>query len=291
MEPHYMTMTMPVTSEEQRKYLRFDTDVKIHFHVPYEFRTEVDFSLKQVPLAEKYIGFSKNISAYGLCFEANKEVHIGGQLWLELHLPESKDIIYMQGIARWCQLSVLAPERPKMYLIGVEVLVVDGVNVEQTTYFDQKYGIVWSELLERVLGSYAQLHKKNFAVTVLRGILKENGRYLMVRRSANCTTFTNKWEFPGGKVIAGEHTSAALKREFQEEVALEIAPLKRFMDFTLERAEGNVEYKIFFVQRVSGEPALSEEHDKLGWFSPEEMRELDISPPLLDVVSRLINES
>ncbi len=277
-----------MTTPEQRKHLRFDTDVKVHFHVPYNFRTEVDFALNEKFPAEKYIGFSKNISAYGLCFEANKELKIGDNLWLEMHLPDTKEIIYMQGVARWCQLSVVAPETPKMFLVGVEVKVVDGVDVEQTVYYDQKYGVVWSELLERVLGSYAQLFRKGSSVTVLRGVLRDDkGRYLMVRRSSLSKTWPSKWEFPGGKADPGEHASAALKREFREEVALEIIPRKRLMDFTYERPQGDIEYKIFFVERESGEPVLSDEHDEFGWFTIDEMQELDVSTPLHDVVARL----
>lgn len=282
---------MPI--QEQRKHLRFDTDVKIHFHVPYDLRTEVDFTLAEKPPLERYIGFSKNISAYGLCFETNKELKAGVHLWLELHLPESQEIIYMQGDTRWCQLCVLAPDKPKMFLIGVEVQQVDGIDVEKTVYFDQKYGVMWSELLDRVLGSYAQLHLLQPAVTVLRGILRNTeGRFLMIKRSAHSKTWASKWEFPGGKADPGEHATAALKREFLEEVALEIIPRKRFTDFIVERplGQGMVEYKIFFVERISGEPAISAEHDALGWFTIDEMQELDISTPLHDVVARLMKE-
>lgn len=277
-----------MSTQEQRKHQRFDTDAKVHFHVPYDLRTEVDFSLTENPPLEKHIGFSKNISAYGLCFEANKDLKIGDLLWLELHLPDSKVVIHMQGVVRWCQLKPGTPETSAMYLVGVEVRKVDGVDVEQTIYYDQKYGVVWSELLERVLGSYAQLHKKWSSVTVLRGILRdEQGRYLFVKRSAKSKTWASKWEFPGGKVHPGENTTDALKREFVEEVALEVTPLKRFLDFTFARPQGDILYKIFFVEKVSGSPAISEEHDELGWFTAEDMLGLDISPPLIDVVQRL----
>ncbi|MBF0594057.1 MAG: NUDIX domain-containing protein [Candidatus Omnitrophica bacterium] len=277
-----------MTTIEQRKHLRYETDVKVKFYVPYDFKTEVDFSLAEKITAEKYIGYSKNISVFGLCIESNKELKVGDHLWLELHMPDSPEIVYMQGITRWVQLSVVTPESPKMFLLGIEVDVVDGVDVEKTVYYDQKYGVFWSELLERILGSFAQLHKKKPTQVVLRGILKDNtGCYLMVKRSHESKTWPSKWEFPGGKVEPGEHTTSALKREFHEEVALEVAPLQRFMDFTYERPQGNVEYKIFLVEKVSGEVAISAEHDEFGWFSIEEMMKLDVSPPLVDVIERL----
>lgn len=147
---------------EQRKFPRFETDVRVHFVLPYDFRTEVDFEVHSETKdghPHKYVGFSKNISAHGLCFESNKEIASGAELWIELHLPDSHEIIYMRGQVCWSQVSVATPEAPKTYLTGVRVGVVDGVDVEQTVYFDQKYHVLWSELLERVLGGFAKARR------------------------------------------------------------------------------------------------------------------------------------
>ncbi len=277
-----------MSTQNQRHCERYDTDVKVRFIVPYNFRTEIDFSLKEHAMLDKYIGFSRNISSHGLCFETNKELKSGDDLWLELHLPNSKELIYMQGRARWCQLSNVVPETPKQFLVGVEITTVEGVDVERTIYFDQKFGICWSELLERVLGSFAQLHAKNMPITVLRGLLKDDeGRFLMLQRSAKSKSWPLKWEFPGGKVGIGEHTTAALKREFLEETSLEITPLKRLLDFSYIEHDRTIDYKIFFVERISGYLAISDEHESFGWFTMSEMASLDISAPLHQVVGLL----
>lgn len=149
--------------EDQRKLPRYSTDVKVSFALPYEIRAEVDFGVAQAEKerhVQKYVGFSRNISAQGLCFESNVDVKPGTLLWMELHLPDIAQIIYMQGEARWSQLLSVTPEAPRTFLTGVQIKVVDGVEVEQTVYFDQKYHVMWSELLERVLGGFAKAHKK-----------------------------------------------------------------------------------------------------------------------------------
>jgi hypothetical protein len=148
----------------KRKYPRFDTDIKVHFQLPYDFRTEVDFSVDadaKHGALNRYVGFSKNISVQGLCFESNKRLNPGDALWLELHLPSSNEIIFMQGVARWCQLSSASPETVKSFVTGVEVHKVDGIDIEQTVYFDEQYGVTWSHLLERVLGNFAKAQKKS----------------------------------------------------------------------------------------------------------------------------------
>jgi 8-oxo-dGTP diphosphatase len=275
--------------ENLRKHERYATDVRVQFQIPYDFRTEVNFTMARESSSQKFIGFSKNICTYGLCFESAKEVRPDDHLWLELHLPDSKEVIYMQGVARWSKPAASPEGGFRNYQTGVEVRVVDGVDVEKTVYFDNKYGVYWSELLERVLGAFSKMHQHSSILTVARGVLKDrDGRYLMLKRSVRSRSWPLKWEFPGGKVDPKEQVTSALCREFIEETGLTVNPLRRFMEFTYERAEGAVEYKIFFVEMVSGVPAISDEHEAMGWFTAAELRVLDVSPSLTDVVHRLV---
>jgi hypothetical protein len=149
----------------QRKAPRFDTDVKLSFTTAYDFRTEVDYTVdseKKRGQAQTYIGFSKNISVGGICFESPKELTSGEYLWIELHLPKHNKLIYIEGEVRWSCLATVSPTSPRLFTTGVLVKKVDGSNVEETIYFDEDYKVMWSKLLERVLGGFAQLNKKSF---------------------------------------------------------------------------------------------------------------------------------
>lgn len=59
--------------------------------------------------------------------------------------------------------------------------------------------------------------------TVVAGILRHNGRILICRRRAD-QPHPLKWEFPGGKLEAGESPAAALARELREELGIESEP-------------------------------------------------------------------
>lgn len=147
----------------QRKYPRFETEAKVSFRVPYDFRAEVDFKFEraETPVdAHSYIGFSKNISVNGLCFESPKELKSGDRLWIELHLPKCPGVIYMEGEVRWSQLITATSGTVNQYLTGVVVGKVDGSQVDETVYFDEQYKVMWSHLLDRVLGGFAKLHRK-----------------------------------------------------------------------------------------------------------------------------------
>jgi hypothetical protein len=147
----------------ERKFPRFGTDVKVSFKVAYDFRTEVDFKVKdeKEPGQEQtYIGFSKNISVNGLCFESAKQLKTGDYLWMELHLPKHGNMIYMEGEVRWSSLVQVSPTSPRQYISGILVKKVDGVEIDDTVYFDEEYKVTWSHLLERVLGGFAKLSRK-----------------------------------------------------------------------------------------------------------------------------------
>src|SRR5438067_1975565 len=51
-------------------------------------------------------------------------------------------------------------------------------------------------------------------------ILDQTGRWLLIRRSRRCGHFVGTWEFPGGKVDAGETIDVAVRREVREETSL-----------------------------------------------------------------------
>ena len=154
-------MEQPV--ENKRKYNRYETDAKIEFRVPYDFKAEVDFKITEEMIEGRertYVGFSRNISVHGLSFESPKHLEMGDLLWMDLHLPKSDKIVFMQGEVCWCKPIETSMEGKSKFQTGVQIAKVDGLDVEQTVYFDKTYGVEWSELLERVLGGFAKISRK-----------------------------------------------------------------------------------------------------------------------------------
>jgi 8-oxo-dGTP diphosphatase len=58
-------------------------------------------------------------------------------------------------------------------------------------------------------------------VVVAAGVIVENGRVLLTQRKAG-THLEGAWEFPGGKVQAGEDPREALRRELREELGVDV---------------------------------------------------------------------
>jgi 8-oxo-dGTP diphosphatase len=63
-------------------------------------------------------------------------------------------------------------------------------------------------------------------VQVAVGVLvRPDGRFLLTSRPAG-KVYAGYWEFPGGKLEAGESVEQALRRELQEEIGLTIGPVQ-----------------------------------------------------------------
>ena len=59
-------------------------------------------------------------------------------------------------------------------------------------------------------------------IVAAAALVRDDGRLLLAQRPEG-KTMAGLWEFPGGKVEAGESPQAALKRELREELSVDVA--------------------------------------------------------------------
>ncbi len=149
---------MNSSSQEKRKYPRYDTKVKIYFHVNYDIETKVEYQVvdqeKQKILPQKYSALSRNVSAEGLCFTSDQQLQPGTLLYLEVYVPKAQEPVYMNGEVRWSTLSSVKSKGTKKFDTGVRLMMVNGIPVANSIYFDEKHGVVWSVVLDSILGNF-----------------------------------------------------------------------------------------------------------------------------------------
>lgn len=104
-----------------------------------------------------------------------------------------------------------------------------------------------------------------FVLAVKSVLLDEQGRCLLVRRSARNRSFVGCWEWPGGKVDAGEDYAAAVVREAREETALEIEITGLAGATQFEMPQASVVLLCLEARVTGGELRLSDEHDDAAW--------------------------
>ena len=116
-------------------------------------------------------------------------------------------------------------------------------------------------------------------VVVVAGVVLEKGRVMLCRRKKGALEGL-KWEFPGGKVEAGETPEAALVRELREELNVSVR-VTRLLDAVVHPRSPYPDRGILLLyyaaEIVSGRP---EEIDVGGvaWAAPEEVFRYDLAP-------------
>ena len=126
-------------------------------------------------------------------------------------------------------------------------------------------------------------------VEVVAGILIEDQRVLLAQRSRH-RSFPLLWEFPGGKVEPGETPEAALRREFLEELGIEIEPSSVYTSIAYPGTHGGPVRVVFYrVNQRRGEPQLLDVEAVI-WAGVEDLDQLDIIPANVDVMARLREE-
>jgi 8-oxo-dGTP diphosphatase len=85
------------------------------------------------------------------------------------------------------------------------------------------------------------------------------------------------WEFPGGKIEAGESPEAALKREIFEELASEIAVERFLTTIEYDYPEFHLSMDSFLCSLVSGRLTLLE-HENAAWLSKKDLHSVKWLP-------------
>ena len=111
------------------------------------------------------------------------------------------------------------------------------------------------------------------AIKVVAGVLQnEEGRYLVAQRPAG-KHLAGLWEFPGGKVEAGETSIQALDRELQEEINVKVLAAQPLIQVRHQYAERLIELQIIEVIRWQGMPVPMEQQ-ALQWVDYPQLCEL-----------------
>ncbi|MBS0421940.1 MAG: 8-oxo-dGTP diphosphatase MutT [Proteobacteria bacterium] len=101
---------------------------------------------------------------------------------------------------------------------------------------------------------------------VAGALFDRDGRVLIAERPAG-KHMAGRWEFPGGKVAAGETEAAALVRELREELGVTVTASRPFMRLSHEYEDRVVELSLWLVDTFIGVPA-GLDSQRLKWVVP-----------------------
>lgn len=123
-------------------------------------------------------------------------------------------------------------------------------------------------------------------IHVAAGIVLRGGQIFLTKRAADVHQ-GGKWEFPGGKVEAGESAEQALSRELNEEIGITVSGVQSYLTIEHQYVEKKVILDFYLVEHFSGEPGGCE-GQQFNWFLLNELSGLDFPEANQVVVDKLL---
>ena len=121
-------------------------------------------------------------------------------------------------------------------------------------------------------------------INVVAAIIHRDGAYFATERGYG--EFVGKWEFPGGKIEPGESNEAALKREIQEELGVDVVVEKFLCTTDFDYPAFHLTMHCFLCSVASGKIELRE-HRSARWLTVESLDSVEWLPADREVVKML----
>lgn len=116
---------------------------------------------------------------------------------------------------------------------------------------------------------------------MVAAVIHDGGRILATQRGYG--EFKDKWEFPGGKMEAGESREEALRREIREELDTEINIGKLLCTVEYDYPAFHLTMHCYLCSVVSGTLELKE-HESARWLSADGLESVDWLPADLQIL-------
>jgi len=137
-------------------------------------------------------------------------------------------------------------------------------------------------------------------IIAITGIIEKDGKYLILKRSEREVAYPGYWTVPGGKLVRHEYenlpltpnteawydiVSRTLEKEIMEEAGLEIEGIRYLTDMVFIRPD-NIPALVlsYYCRHKAGNVALGKDMVDYAWIMPEEGKNYQIIPGILDEI-------
>jgi 8-oxo-dGTP diphosphatase len=140
--------------------------------------------------------------------------------------------------------------------------------------------------MSRKIGlSQDQIRKDRISVHAVAGLVMRDGKLLVAERPEG-KPYSGFWEFPGGKIEADESGDAAIRRELQEELGIDVIQADCWFEHLHAYPDKTVLLELWRVTEFSGEPE-GRENQVLRWVTFEEILHLPLLEGNLAILSQI----
>lgn len=123
-------------------------------------------------------------------------------------------------------------------------------------------------------------------IVVAAAVVRDGDRFLLTKRPDK-GHLAGFWEFPGGKVEAGESPEQALVRECVEECGLDVVPID-ILDVTFHRYPKKDVLLLFYACALGARREVQHlEVADHAWVAANELRRYELPPPDAKLLAKL----
>lgn len=121
-------------------------------------------------------------------------------------------------------------------------------------------------------------------IRVVAAVIKENGKIFATQRGYG--ELKGGWEFPGGKIEAGEKPQEALQREIREELDTQIEVGELIDTIEYDYPSFHLSMDCFWCKIIKGNLVLKE-HEAAKWLGREELDSVDWLPADVTLIEKI----
>lgn len=121
-------------------------------------------------------------------------------------------------------------------------------------------------------------------INVVAAVIMKEGKVFATQRGYG--EFKDGWEFPGGKVEAGESPEEALRREIREELEVEVNVGDLIDTIEYDYPAFHLSMKCYACTIAGGSPHLLE-HEAARWLSADQLDSVAWLPAYITLISKI----
>lgn len=122
------------------------------------------------------------------------------------------------------------------------------------------------------------------------GVIRDPQQRIFITQRRHHTELAGYWEFPGGKLEAGETPLEALVRELYEEVGIRVEQARLLQTVAGTQIQQHLQLHYFLVEQWQGEP-YGREGQPHRWIAQQDLRAVALPPTNASVVAWLLGGS
>lgn len=121
-------------------------------------------------------------------------------------------------------------------------------------------------------------------VKVVAAVIFQDGKVFATQRGYG--PYKDGWEFPGGKVEAGERPEDALRREIHEELETDIQVGELIDTIEYDYPDFHLSMKCYVCEILSGNPHLVE-HEAARWLTTDQLDSVEWLPADITLIPKI----